>query len=287
MILATFQNFVQDLMGIVGMPVFLIGVLGYLKEILLPAAILRYIFRIKLLNTSVDYLWLFNILISLFFFFVVSVPWKVPLLAKLMDLRTYLVSYMIYLVGRVYSSRIDLSRFMRRFTPLIVLVFVIGMIEWLFISRSAYMQGFLDVSAAKGASIDDVSAFLYKVQYGGLEVKRMMSVFMNPLGLAYFLIVPLCFYFSRFQEIVNRRTVVLFSLVAIMVLLSATRAVVFAAMLVFLFDVFSVSNKKAIGFVAAFVFIILVMTPVSRILSSTINLQDPRALATREKLFYR
>jgi hypothetical protein len=245
----------------------------------------RKILRGKL--SLVDYLFLLNIAGILIYavlpdsFFEMSNDLKV----KIYGLRSALVTLVIFLMGRYVPYDIKCTiKAIRLLLGVCILIVVFGFVEFFFIPRVDLISGFLPMGVIKGQ--DSVNLlkgdYSYIVEYSGYYFKRMMSFFLSPLSLAYFLILPFILVFSILWRrrskgkriIFHPRLILVFILLAI--LFSGTRAVIGALFLLYFLNRLFTFKRLAILSVISFV---LVASPIKLVILDTINLTDPSAQA--------
>lgn len=203
---------------------------------------------------------------------------------RLFGLRTAIVPFWAYFLGR--TLRYDPQAVRRGMWLLVVVclgITVFGMLEFFFIPRNVLISGLIPYSVLKGGNIASYSNrdFSYIVEYGGIEFKRMMSIFLSPLGLAYFLILPvsLALAAQRFRTRIGGLwpLPVLFVLFA-SVILSGTRAVIASVLLAaILLHMGKKIQRPVIMVSLAFLFISI--SPLKSMIIDTVSLEDPSAKA--------
>lgn len=270
--IAVTQNLVQSIFAIIGFPLFIISAYGLLKEVLL-LFLTVYTFKRRKIN-YVDVLIFLNLLVSVYFFFYSNVTWIIPIEAKIMDLRSYVVVFLIFLLGANMTDYLSYPSFLKSLVPLLWFIILVGLIEYFFIPRDFYMTGFLKTQASKGVEIDSIDAFSYEVEFAGVPFKRMMSVFFNPLNFSYFLILPIFFFFVQRNQLRGKEKWLFLALTICMVL-TITRAVI-ASVIVGVFLYFLILKPS---FIKLSVFVVLtslflILTPLNTVLTSTLSADD-------------
>lgn len=270
----------------------LIKFMSSLKELALLMLFLvmlkkKMIFRGKL--SFVDYLFLLNVILIFVYaalpnsFFGVTGDLKV----RLFGVRTALVTLTIFLVGRyIPYDAAKIRSTIRLLAVVCFLIVLFGFVELLFIPRDTLITGLIPYNVLKGENLENLQTvnFSYIVSYGGMKFKRMMSFFLSPLGLAYFVILPFAFVLSVLQQKTTTGQkflpypISLFGILCFAILLSNTRAVILAT---FLMVMIAFSKRHFYKTIVVFVLLILflLITPLKSIFSETASLEDPSARA--------
>jgi hypothetical protein len=281
-----FQNIVVGLLQRADfLPFFLLQLMITAKDIILILSFGYMLFLKRAMPKLriIDWIIVANIAVSLGFFFVNRVPWDVPLFAKVLDLRSIVEVSLIYFVGRMVFDSLEFEELFRGLVPGLVIIAVFGMAEWALISRNSLIAGYTKFMTLKGANAGDISflQFDYVDYYGGHVIKRMMSVFLSPLTLAYFMIVPVSYLASAvlWKKGTNRTRYLLFLLVTV-VILTLTRAVLIGFAIAFLIYLLLRERRlRAIAFLVIALGLVEIFFPVERIVSETYDMQDPSARA--------
>lgn len=265
----------------------LIVFLTSLKELALAMLLItllkkRLILRGRL--SVVEYLFLLNVILVLVYavlpdsFFGVSSDLKV----KVFGLRSALVTLAIFLVGRyVPYDPVRVIKAIRLLCGVCVLVLLFGIVEVLLIPRETFISGFVPYSLLKGEDLINLENvdFTYVVEYTGFTFKRMMSFFLSPLGLAYFMIFPFVSVLSDWsqKEATDRRAIshsgVLLVVIALAILLSGTRGVIFIIPILITIVYARRHLLKALVLFGLLV-LILAVSPMKTVLTDTVNLED-------------
>ena len=276
-----FQNLVVSMLA--RMSVFTFQILQLLivsKEIILLGLLLYLLIKKKersKLNWFDILIWL-NIGISIIFFFVIRVDWDVPLFARILDLRGFIIIGMAYYFGRFASEFTTFQVFFKKIRIGLILLVVFGIFEWSFINRDYLISGYTEFMKLKGgdAGIEGDESFAYYATFGSIQIVRMMSALMSPLSLAYFLVVPISFLSaSLFTGNKSNINVILAIGVGSAIILSVTRAVIVGfCFALILYALFSTNKIKTLLFVVMFIFLMNLFLPFDKIITDTINLDD-------------
>jgi len=270
----------------------LIKFLSSIKELALLVLLLvmvkkKMIFKGKF--TFIDYLFLLNVFLIIVYailpnsFFGVAGDLKV----RLFGLRTALVTLAIFLAGRyVPYDTAKIRSTIRLLTVVCILIVSFGFIELLFIPRDTLIAGLIPYNVLKGENLENLLTvdFRYIVRYGDLVIKRMMSFFLSPLGLAYFLILPFAVILSvlQFKKTNGQKILpyprILFSIVCLVIFLSNTRGVILAISVLILI-VFSKRHFIRTFVMFALLILLVSVTPLKSIFSKTASLEDSSSRA--------
>jgi len=270
----------------------LIKFLSSLKELALIMLFVvmikkKLIFRGKF--SAVDYLYWLNVILIFVYavipnsFFGVSGDINV----RMFGIRTALITLVIFLVGRyVPYNAVKVRSVLRLLAVVSILVVLFGFIEIIFIPRDMLIAGLIPYNVLKGESLENLQMIdlSYIARYGDLLIKRMMSFFLSPLGLAYFLIFPSAVVLSIMQQKKSHDKkilpfpIVLFGVFLLVIMLSNTRAVILA---IFLMVIISIPKEHFVKTSIGSVLIILLVsvTPIKSIYSTTASLSDTSSKA--------
>jgi len=288
-----FQTFVLSMMS--ATDIFsnsLITFLAALKELAL-AVLLTTMLNKRMIQwerlSKGDKLFLLNIAIILLYFVIPDSVFGVSggLKVRIFGLRASLVTLLLFLVGRYVPYDVaGVTKAIKLLCGVCVLVILFGIVELLFIQRQTLISGLISYNRLKGGDLENLGTvdFSYIVEFGGILVKRMMSFFLSPLGLAYFMIFPFAFVLSAFhqQDVWERKVLpnplFLLTLIGIAILLSNTRAVIAACLLIVVI-VYS-GRRSYKGFVVLGLFaLVIAVSPLKSIITATTSLEDPSASA--------
>lgn len=285
------QNFILSQMSISG--IFghqIIFFLTSIKEIALLILLLtllnkKLIFKSKF--SIIDRLLLYNVIFILIYFILPSSFFGVPntLSDRIYGLRFSLVSLGIFVAGRSipYSEKY-ITKGIKLLIVMCVIIGIFGLFETIFIPRKGFTESYIQYLKIKGdesVRFPDLYTLMYIVDFSGIKIKRMMSFFMSPLGLSYFLIFPFTLIMSFLKRHIKGKDIAayllpIFILVILTILFSNTRAVIIALLFTaFLF--FVKSSKKTLFLYSIVIIVIFIFT--RNIFIDTYNLEDPSSAA--------
>lgn len=203
---------------------------------------------------------------------------------RIFGFRTALVPYLAYLLGRTIQYK---SSSVKKSIWLLIIicsaVTIFGIFELILIPREDLISGLIPYFILKGGDPSSYNSdtLSYIVSFGGIKFKRMMSSFLSPLGLAYFLIFPVALALSikRYKFGVTRyfKFVLLFMLI-IPVVLSNTRAVIACALLMFIIA-YGADKLYKLVIIIITTSIIIYFTPINSIVTDTVKVSDSSSKA--------
>ncbi|MHC1698702.1 MAG: O-antigen ligase family protein [Geobacteraceae bacterium] len=240
--------------------------------------------------TIVDWLFLLNVVLILVYAILPDSVLGVPssLKVKAFGLRSALITLIVFLVGRTvpYDSQY-VKKGIRLLTGMCILIAVFGVFELLFVPRKFLIAGLVPYNVLKGGDLENLLRIdlSYEVEYIGFIFKRMMSFFLSPLSLAYFLILPLGLTLAAMRhrivgtnKILLHAPIILF-LYGVTIILSSTRGVIVTSLIMLILVYWSRHHYKKIFLMMVPLGLILALSPMKQILLQTINLEDPSARA--------
>ncbi len=239
----------------------------------------------------IDYLFIINILLVLVYFVLPDslMGATSDIRERLFGLRFSVISSLIYLSGRSipYDKRAVLKG-IRLLQIICLIIILFGFVEFVFIPRDILVSGLMRYIAIKNNTPELISAepgeMLYIVNFGGFTIKRIMSFFLSPLSIAYFLILPFSLFLSGQLGISEKRNSVLtyslpiLILISITMLLSNTRAVIAACSFIVVIFYSGKHWIKALFF-SGIIALFLSVTFLKSVIVETVNLEDPSAAA--------
>lgn len=271
----------------------LIIFLSSLKELALIILLLSLFLKKQLFRgkySVVDYLLIANILFLSVYFFLPNSFFGYPgnFADRIFGLRFSLISLLIFIAGRsVTFSFLKIKKALKLLIVITLVIVIFGFIEVLFIPRYSLIDGLIAISKLKGGENNlylRENMLAYIMDYGKIEIKRMMSFFLSPLGFAYFLILPFCFMLvyptdlSKRKINLFRHAVFILILISCSVIFSNTRAVILA--LIFVAIIYSLRKSfKSLILVLSFLIIIFMLTPLKTVFIETQNLSDSSSAA--------
>jgi hypothetical protein len=266
-----------------------------LKELSVVILFLTLLIKRQLLRgrlNTVDYLFLANVGLVLLYAILPDGVLGVPseLRIRIWGLRFSLICLGLFMMGRSipYNPK-RLAVAVKLLVGMTIVIVAFGIIEFLFIPREILTAGYMPWLAVKNSAPDAANApigeMAYVVGFGDFIIKRMMSFFLTPLGLAYFLILPFALFLSAM--ILKKRwkgsvkiplPSLIITLTATAIVLSLTRAVIAVALVMLALTYLGRNSFKAMIIVGV-LGLIFATTFLKTVISRTVNLEDPSAAA--------
>ena len=250
-------------------------VLSVMKELALAVALINAILfkdKIKKLNKKFYLLILLNIFLIISSLILPNIIYGIDnnIKTTIYGLRASLLPILILYVG--YKAEINSVKIKNAFkyiyfTTIIICLF--GFIELLYVDRNYLIDGLVDYNILKGENPDAyINADLtYIVEYGGFLIKRMMSVYLSPLQLGYYLVVPISI------GMVSKKNKLYLFLTMLSLILTGTRAVILGLTLSVILW-FRKNFLLLISFILILA-LIIILTPLYKIIYSIISFEDP------------
>jgi hypothetical protein len=257
----------------------LINIISALKELILLTLFFIIFFKNynKIKLDLLHFIIAINIIIIFFYFFY-------DLNFDTLKTRIFGLKFSIFpIIGLLIGLLIDINLFqikknIKLLLYISILLVFFGIFEILFIQREFLVENLIKVNIINGQNQDALRLdnFLYFVTYGDYSYTRMVSTFISPLTLAYFLILPNSILVSQAISSPIKNNNFMLYILNFGIFLTLTRAVILPFLL--LIGLLIKFRFKIILIVLSS-FIIFYNDNIFYIIYDTLTLEDPSAYA--------